>query len=113
MGGVMFGVLRAKVPVLSILVGVVLCLSSSGISAPAVYASAGCAHPMVLEFNTALGSGTTVTLPLMESGAGATVDWGGAGTANPVGSGSATDQVQVYGASPGEVGFTFTTSGAY
>jgi surface protein len=68
---------------------------------------------MVLEFNTTLGSGTTVTLPLTESSVGVRVDWGGAGTANPVGAGSATDQVQVYGASPGEVSFTYTAAGSY
>ena len=52
-GGVMFGVLRVRVLVLPVLLGLVLCLSSSGVSAPVAYASAGCAHPMVLEFNIA------------------------------------------------------------
>ncbi len=68
---------------------------------------------MVLEFNTTLGSGTTVTLPLTAASVGVSVDWGGAGTADPEGSGSATDQVQIYGASPGDVSFTYTKPGSY
>ncbi|HEY3544964.1 MAG TPA: BspA family leucine-rich repeat surface protein [Propionicimonas sp.] len=83
-------------------------------AAPVLANAAGCADPMVLVFDTGLGNDLMASVRLGSSEAGVIVDWGGAGTASPVGTGGpATAQVQAYPASPGDVGFTYDTPGIH
>lgn len=78
---------------------------------------------MVMVFDTSLRVGTEEGPGDAGFGVfdadGVVVDWGGAGTAYPVGTGAATDQIQVYRnlANPtspwGWIGFDYTQPGAY
>ena len=110
----MFGVRRARVPVVSILLAAALCLSSSGISAPVASASAVALTRWCWNSTPRLTSAT----PNRHCRSRTAVPgrrWTGVARAPRTRwvSGSATDQVQTYGASPGGVSFTYTAEGSY
>ena len=97
---------------------VVVAALSVLVMTPAAHASPAplpCGDPMVMVFDTTLDPATTDRVGFVLNGGSGdvTVDWGGTGSASPVGTGAATDQVQVYPASPGLVQYTYASSGAY